>query len=237
MIPVNVANTSGTLFSQNPDSINKIEGFFITASPAAQRWMQVHDSVTAPATGAVPKKWFPIYGAAEFFKSFIDGELRCSKGIWIGISTTEATFTASTDTADITCELTEADGRNNGTYAFVGDLTTGVNSLIVWAVNDGNALKLNLTRAVIKNNGAATQYVFVSAAAVFPTLPTAKVVKLTILAGATKSFSFGYDGLHPMIINGIQFDGCYLYGSTTITSYTPIADTSLNIQAQTFLET
>lgn len=127
----------------------------------------------------------------------------------IGISSTNTHYTALTNTGIDGTVIVETDFPVASTTTVVGDLTTGVDHLQVWANADGPK---RLLRVDIKNNAAGTMYGFVypndavgdnEAATNYSSGP------LKVLASATTSFFFGRQGLTPQgLTAGVVRKGC-----------------------------
>jgi hypothetical protein len=69
-------------------------GFSVYSSNVATQFIQVHDTQTAPATGAVPAAVFAVGAASHLAISYIFPGRFHDQGIWIGNSTTGPTYTA-----------------------------------------------------------------------------------------------------------------------------------------------
>lgn len=79
--------------------------FTVSNKNAADRYFQIHDKATAPASGETAKLSFlvPAGGIRTEGKDFFgEGGINFATGIAVGISTVAATFTASTTTDHIT---------------------------------------------------------------------------------------------------------------------------------------
>ena len=140
MKPINNFSISGAQIAQHAVLILKVEGYFRASTTIS--WLQVHDNNATPATGAVPLKEWPVYATTEFYKEFKHGDLTCNLGCYAGLSTTEGTYTASTDTMDVSVELSSPELPAHVSYA--GDLTTAVTGLQVWAEAAGAAARQSL---------------------------------------------------------------------------------------------
>lgn len=74
-------------------------GFSVNTSKATAQFIQLHDSLAAPGSGAVPVATFQINGAAiatgnDLAVSYIFPGRFFQRGIWIANSSTQATLTA-----------------------------------------------------------------------------------------------------------------------------------------------
>lgn len=144
MYPTTKFNVASVQVSLLPISVLKIEGYF--KGSTADRWLQVFDSCTTPAASAVPLREWPAAMTTEFYKEFKNGEMRLGEGLFVGLSTTEGTWTASEDTMDITVETDKQ--PHDTTVVIVGDKTTNVTGLEVWAQGATTA-KTNLLHGLL----------------------------------------------------------------------------------------
>lgn len=190
MKPLPYYNVAGQQVATHPVSVHKIEGYFRGETDS---WLQVHDAVSAPADTAVPLKSWPVQAAYEFHKAFEMAELRLTKGLYVCISTTQATKTLSAEKMDLHVELAQPEAPAGTSSA--GDLTTAVTELQVWAESAGP--KRLIALEVDGTNVVATHYVqihskdTVDAGAV-------PVAQFELEAGAVKTgldaWRFGNDG-------------------------------------------
>lgn len=127
----------------------------------------------------------------------------------IAISSTNINYTALTNTGVDATVIVETDFPVGDDTTVVGDLTTGVDHLQVWANAAGPK---RLLRVDIKNNAGGTMYGFVyandavgdnEAATNYSSGP------LKVPASETKSFFFGREGLTPQaLVGGELRKGC-----------------------------
>lgn len=202
MKPYNAFNVSSLQALTHACGILKVEGYFRSAT--TQTWLQVHDSTSTPAEASVPVKEWPIYGTAEFFKVFIDGELSLSQGCYVCISTTEGTKTLSTDVMDLSVESKNPDRISGTTVASA----TGVTGYQVWSNAGGPKY---LYSANITNLSGTVVYLMLFgdstiADGAFP------IKQWNILANASKNLYFGEAGFLPQqvksgtgLVNGCEF--------------------------------
>lgn len=109
-------DVAGVLAAKHPVQVVKLE-MKTNAAIAAGAFWQVHDfapsyGVSVPANGAVPLKSWPAAQDAPDYKEFKNGELSLANGLYVCISTTEATLTLGTGSnkfSSLSVELTEAD--------------------------------------------------------------------------------------------------------------------------------
>lgn len=155
MIPKNFFNVSNAQASKHDNIVVKIDGYYRSATALA--WLQVFDSITTPANGAVPLKQEPINGASPFYFEFKRGDLVCYLGCFVGISSTEGTWTASADTMDVSVEFSDVDLPSTVSYA--GDLTTQITDLTVWSEAAGLAARKSLVALEVDGTNLTGQNV------------------------------------------------------------------------------
>lgn len=201
MKPLEYFGVSGQQVTQQPTHVLKIEGQFLAASAA--RWLQVHDSATVPAEGAVPLKQWPLDPSSQFFQTFAAGELAVAEGLYICISTSDGTKTLSADTMDLGVELTDAEQPSGLTQ--VGDEANDRGTLQVWA--DGAGPK-KLYRLKFKNTAGRDIYIFLYRYGA----DAAPSFLGKVLNGATREWFFG-QGLAPETLPGANgHNGCIIEG-------------------------
>jgi hypothetical protein len=156
-------------------------------SGAAGSFLQFHDKATAASAGNVPIKSFYIPSAgptplASIFQ--LMGPITFKLGLSIGISSTEATYTAQTATFDIFGEIEEGYQLTDS----IDGLTTLTNSSdsSISLFNAGSPKRLYST-TIANGEGIV----------VFPMLlqgPRVVNILDPIAIGATQSYYFGKDG-------------------------------------------
>jgi hypothetical protein len=151
--------------------------------------------------------------------------------VYMAISSTDNVYTAVAASTQVTVRYEET-YQELVNQTITGDLTTGVDSLIVWATP--NAAK-RLTQVVVSNSAAtaiAPMYLMLFAYAT-PAAGATPSQEWTISDTAFHTLKFG---------NGIEFQqgnpttyvqayGCYLYGSSTPQFYTATTGTAWTMQA------
>ncbi len=190
MIPNIYFNVAGQQVSKLPVAIAQIEGYFKGAT--ADAWLQVHDSCTTPAAGAVPIWQMPISQTSQFFENLQVAAMPITEGIYIGISTTDGTFTASADTMDLTVWTS----KTVPAATVVGDKTTALNTLQVWAEAANAAGTKLLYGLIITERLAASRRILVYA----DDATTGRILAdIPLAASQTVKLSFGSDanGLSP----------------------------------------
>jgi hypothetical protein len=149
--------------------------------------------------------------------------------VYAFLSTTDTVYTAPADGAKADLFATVEQGSVDEPNSTVtGDLTTGVDSLAVYASDPTK----RLIQFTAKNNGGADAYLML-----FGLVPTAGWTpnqQWLVKAGATLTARFGYQG--SSIIQGnpttlVLSYGAYLYGSSTTQLLTATAATQWNLKA------
>ena len=98
-LPLNAHSNVAANVLQVKPAPGLLFGFSVFTSKATAQFIQVHDSLTAPASGAVPAAVFQINGAAvatgdHLAVSYIFPGRFFLYGIWLANSSTAATLTA-----------------------------------------------------------------------------------------------------------------------------------------------
>lgn len=224
MIPNTAFNVATLQVSKLLGTVAQIEGYFRGAT--ADRWLQLHDSCVTPVTGSVPIWQIPIAQTSQFFENLQVNKIYCGEGIFIGVSTTEGTWTASADTMDVT--VFTVDVVRSATV--VGDLTTGVAGLDVWADSSANSAN-KLARLQVINGLGVDAYLQVFGAS--PSNGDTPIWTLPLTDAATEqTFNFSIGGfplLQVTTANIIEY-GCFVRISSTPQTLTGVAASS-NIQA------
>ena len=206
--------TTGVQVSKLPIGVLKIDGAFLGNANA---FLQVHDSCTAPAAAAVPMRQEPLNAQAPFYFEFKTGEIRTTEGLWVGVSSTDGTYTASALTMDITVET----DIKPTTLTTVGDKTTTLNHKQIWSQATGAAAVKLLYCLIITEQLGAARYIIIycddaAAGKQFNVYPLA--------ANGTVKLYFGDNGVQPYTVastyanyatetavpSGLQY-GCTVY--------------------------
>lgn len=194
-------------------------------------YIQFHEKPLAGlANGDVPAAASIFAPASAPFDWKPNGTLTFSE-LTIAISSTNVNYTALTNTGVDATVVVETDFPVGDDTTVIGDLTTSVDHLQVWTQATGPK---RLLRVDIKNNAGATMYGFVyandavgenEAATNYSSGP------LKVLAGETKSFFFGRDGLSPQaLVGGVLHQGCTVeVGSSNFRNFQ--LSTDYNIRA------
>lgn len=218
MEPNTYFDVAGQTVAKHPVDVVKLE-CRAHGSLAAGCFWQVHDfaptyNVAVPAEGAVPKKSWPAYAGASDYKEFKSGELNLLNGLYLCMSTTEATKTLGTSNnkfAMLQAELAEDDPLAAATGVDIaGDPTTYGT---IWADASGPKRLIRIHAANGDNNPV---YLLL-----FAHQPTGgadiPVAALPLTNNETKDFRFGVAGrvMRSMTEGGVVRDGCYVQASTT----------------------
>lgn len=209
MIPNTYYGVSSQQVSQLPIQISQIEGYFSGAAPA---WLQLFDSCIAPGAGAVPLWEMPLNATAQFQETLQVARLNLCEGIFIGVSSTEGTYTASASLMDITVWTDVTVLATN----VVGDKTTAVAIKQVWSRLTTNK---KLQGLIITELSGLTVYVYISAANATDSLEGSIGYLFTLAPNATRRVYFGLNnGLQPLFndVNNVLGNGVVLYTGCTI---------------------
>lgn len=152
----------------------------------------------------------------------------------IAVSSTQATYTALTNTGLDLTAIIETDCPVGANTTLVGDLTTGVTARQVWSEASGLSAPKRLLMAEVKNTGGIPVNIFIGADdSVAPSNSTMKGPFL-ITAGATKKLNFGRDGISPRRQDGATLrQGASIYYSEDLAGpvFTFPAGTAINARA------
>jgi hypothetical protein len=111
-----------------------------TYSGAGGEWLQMFDLAATPGAGAVPLKSLQLMAAGpvplpSLFQEL--GPITFTLGCWIGISSTQRTYTASASAFDVFGEISEWEmprvSPMGTAISTAGDLSTAINTLQLWA--------------------------------------------------------------------------------------------------------
>lgn len=128
-------------------------------SSAAACFVQLHDARTAPSNGAVPKKSWPASASAQLYKEFKFGEGDMANGIYVCVSTTEATLTLGTGNNKFSMVSVEI---NVPDYPFGTSEATGSAAAFVTVWNEASGPK-RLFRFEATNLEATACYILLFA--------------------------------------------------------------------------
>lgn len=135
----------------------RIKRLRCNSATAADRWLQLHSGTAIPSNGAVPL-YAPLLVPNAYISedTFEDPRVVPAPGIVAVISSTRATLTVDAAALiDITVEVEEYELQSPVTLTTVGDITTSVKSLELWAESAGPK---TLIRADLYNSSGGTIY-------------------------------------------------------------------------------
>jgi hypothetical protein len=225
MKPLSYFAVASQQVATHPVGVLKLEAT-LNASATAGLFLQLHDSSTVPADGAVPIKCWP---AAECgYKEFKMGEIQLTAGLYACLSTTAATKTLAVGGSDkldiLAVELTDPETPSGMTV--VGDKTSPVTGLQVWADSAGPFCLLNVEVGILLLGADSFLQIFATDSPAEGAVP---LESLPIKSGEPYlpiKFNFGETGRNVFSIdaNG-NHDGCTLKVSSTGNILTTIAST------------
>jgi hypothetical protein len=154
LTPVYGATSSGVAVA-SPCTLINLQGY----NQGADAWLQIHDSATVPANGAVPLKSYQLPATLAYSWKFDPNVLVLKTGLYVCISTTENTKTLSAALGDFLIDIEEYEIQPKGTTV-VGDLTTAMTSLAVWTRAAGAH---RVIKAEGTNNALVTRYLLMFA--------------------------------------------------------------------------
>lgn len=203
-----------------PCRVHQVVGYNNNATD--DRYIQFHTKPSASLANGdipvIPGLYAPA--AAPFGWTAPVGGWNFSE-LTIAISSTQATYTAVTNTGlDLDAEI-DSDFRVVSSTTLTGDLTTDVGTRTVWA--DGSGPKY-LLRADVVNASGATGYAFVSGDVGDTAIDEPMNGPFKILNGATGALSFGQIGITPRKVNATS--GALTEGCEIICSDSPLKDGS-----------
>jgi len=212
-----------------PCNLVNLQGYF---SGAADAWLQIHDT-TDPGNGAIPLKSYQLQSKMPFSWKFDPNILPLSQGLYVAVSTTEATLTLSTDKADFLIDV-EKYAEPLNPAAAVHSSSSDVEQ--VWAEAQGSQHRLYRVTVTGRTNSAAS-FLLVFADDSYATRP---VVAIPIVYLQTDPditcapIDFGVDGLNPSSVVTAQSSsgpvigppvrktGCTIALSSSPTSYVQV---------------
>jgi hypothetical protein len=166
MIPQNSYAAATIQVAKHPVEVDKLEWRSGDSFGSTVCYLQFWDTQNQPSDpNAKLLKSYPIYGASAYdYKEFKRGDMSFTLGCWVGVSTTEATYTAGNGTTQIWAMLSVELIRPEQplTTSYAGDLTTAVSGLQVWSEATGATTKNKLVALEIDGTnltGGGIQYV------------------------------------------------------------------------------
>lgn len=203
------AQTAGYQVLMNAANVFRLDGY----CTGANSFLQLHDAKAAPATNDVPKKSLQVFGN-DGFTYVLNGkdEVEFANGIYLALSSDETKYVADVSGTKVSgdMEMDDSQAYSGFTRTVVGDNTTAVASLQVWA--DTNSPTKALQRLELTNNNAAA-VVFCVVARNAATAG-AKVLwnSGSVAAAASVDEVFGTNGLTPFekTSAGVVWQGCFV---------------------------
>lgn len=253
MNPIISFNVISKQFSKHESGLLKLE-YDINASAATTVYVQIHDwptpaamaaGLTVPTVGSVPiKSWPSPAGSIDVYKEFKRGELECTNGIFVCVSTTQATLTIGTGNNkfdSVAAELLSNDVVGTEVNS------QSANAQVVWSQATGAANEHRIVRASCTNLDTGVRYL-----QMFPIDSGSLISGTTIplnswpmatsgVATATIIVSFGSTGnnnLGGIDVGGIDStthalqQGCSLAVSSTANVYTDGTTLGANFYAE-----
>lgn len=249
--PVIAFSVISKILTKHPGELMKLE-YDINAGAATTVYVQIHDwppaldlasGLAVPANGAVPiKSWPAATGSVDNYKEFKNGELDCKNGIFVVVSTTQATLTIGTVNNkfdSVAGELWSKDLVGTTEASGQGVVTQSIFSNAV-----GIAAQHYLLRVAATNLEAGVRYLML-----FPQVPSpgdTPIQQWTLQAtGDPNKFdtiylSFGLgdeDSSYGLFVRqqlstGVNKQGCVFGLSSTTTTYTAVVGAGMNLYGE-----
>lgn len=226
--------------ASRPVSLLKLEWRGHASATATGLYIQIHNSAVTPTTGDVPLKSFQLFPDAEGYKDFKRGELECPIGCFVGVSTTEATWTAATSNdkyASLGVEVDKPQFPAEAALSTAGDLTSAVTGLSVWSEATGAAAPKQLVSLEVDGtNLAADAYIMLfatdsPATGDKPVFQKPITMAATLTKAAGKALEFGPTGRAVESFDTALRQGCRVRISSTPKILTLIGSGSCRIKA------
>ena len=190
MIPNTSYNVASVQISALPIKVTQIEGYFRGGTAA---WLQVFDSCITPAANAIPIYQLPLNSTSQFAETLQISHIAFYEGVFVGVSSTEGTYTASASTMDITV-FTDIQPLSTNV---VGDKSTTVTTLSVWTEATGAASTKKLYQLIVKELSGVASFILIYADDTPSNVnPGLVIAQYPIAANATVKLLFG-NGLRP----------------------------------------
>lgn len=235
MKPITSFNAASSQVATHPIHVLKLQ-WTGDASAAAGSFLQVHDLATTPADGAVPLESWQLNAGAPDYKEFKNGELDLANGLYICVSSTEATKTLSASKFSmLNTEFTDPEFPSGTT--FVGDLTTARETLLVWSAAAGLTTAKRLMAIRITSAGgfaAQPTYLQLHCADTPVTASIVAVIPIPTINDTTvKNYAFGEFGREcSKIVSNAVARGCTIAMSQTPNTYTAWGANEFIIKAE-----
>lgn len=202
---------------------------------AGAGYLQIHDLLAASSLSSgvtVPLKSYRVAAAGALPSIFgVLGGITLTNGLVIAFSSTEEVYTALATRIDVVGQIDEYELSNIIGSTIVGDESSGVDALIVWANGATTQGLHQLRRAVITNSNGATSYLMLFAHS--PSNGDIPIEQWALADAARLIQNFGTSGIVPFAKTAANVlrDGCYLQGSSTTGTLTKTVATSWKIKA------
>lgn len=228
LTPVYAATSSGVA-AAFPCTLINLQGYFNGASDA---WLQIHDVAAVPANGAVPLKSFQLLAKMAYSWKFDPNVLVLKTGLYVCVSTTDATKTLSADTADFLIDIGEYEEQMQPDVSTAGDLVTNVPYQLIWARTGSPTNRLK--KVIATNNEAFVAYLLMFGLLDSDLISTntKAIASFKFTAGQTRTLYFGNkNGFIPRqvtarVANALTTDyGCTFAWSTDPLTYVDSAGT------------
>lgn len=214
--------TADTTASLVACTITKIQGYKLAAGDL---YLQLHDTKTTPANAAVPVRVWPIYGSAPFGEAFIEQPIALLNGATFVVSSTINTYTASAATIDITVDGNASFDSTGVSY--VGDYTTGVEDLLVWASVAGGHKLLRVEYTALTDAGV-TLYGKVYATAT-PEVGQLPLAEIALPANTSEQQFFNLNPIQTTM--SAVYEACYIVIDTAPGGFVATGATNYAIKA------
>ncbi len=234
MIPKTYYAVTGQQVATHPIGVLKFEAT-LNSGATAGLYVQLHNRSVTPADGQVPLKTWPAEETG--YKEFKVGELRCTDGLYVCLSSTAATKTlavGASDKLDVLMVETYHPEEPTGTVV-VGNETSVVLLRTAWSNSAGHR---KLMEAVVNDTGATLVEDNIR---LLVTMQNASasvdVAVLPVVKGARNVFNFGRDGLDSQRFQSDKtaINGCTLYlAYVTTTGALAFASVGTAIKAEYF---
>lgn len=241
MTPITAFQVLSKQVTTHPNEILKLEWRGGDSALATGLFIQLWDTNTGPVAGVMPadavlQKAYPMIGGAGTgpgaydYKEFKpgEGEMEFKLGVWVGVSTTEATYTAAAGNnllAMVSVELRRLEAPAG--VSTVGDFATAESSLIIWSQATGLANRQKLVKLEIDgtNLGAGDKWLMIFAQDAPPTTGQTPMLVRIITPGAkytgVNALTFGIHGADILqAVNGVYYYGCSVAFSSTANTWT-----------------
>lgn len=204
----------------NAVSIVNLEGDVLGADPL---FLQIHNTVGAPANAAVPIRSLRVV-AQNGFRWYHAPELMDlpKAGIYIVLSTTEATFTATATTMNLFIDIEDYGGlaKMRSDINTAGDLVSNTVLQVIWSEAAGFANPKKIYKLQVSEAGAVNSYVQIFGVDA-PVAGVVPIMQWPLPASTTLTLNFGdaAKAFLPTTAAGVRQTGFTVVISLTPNSY------------------